>query len=330
VWQAEQLLGVLPFTVSPMPYGGRRLRLLGAETSTGLEPLAQPGCERQVAELAVPALARCLPRADAILFEGVPADSPWPALITRHWPGGRLRLVRRLSTSPAPAVSLEAPSFEAWLAGRSAHFRGQVRWVRRQLAAAGAAVRLAGADDVASDLRDFMRLHHRRWEGRGGSAVLTPAVEQMVREAAPRLVAQGKLHLWSIEAGGSVVCSSVNLVTSSSTTMWLGGFDPAWTHARLMLAMFANIVEDAFARGLRRVNLGDGAQPYKRRLADGEEDLLAWTLVPLPGPRLPLVLAEVQARRARHEVGVRLGPERAERVHELVRRARGGSGGPII
>jgi CelD/BcsL family acetyltransferase involved in cellulose biosynthesis len=49
-------------------------------------------------------------------------------------------------------------------------------------------------------------------------------------------------------------------------------------------------IEQAFADGDERLDLGPGAQPYKLRFADGD-DPLTWTILMAPGRRLPLTLA---------------------------------------
>jgi len=49
-------------------------------------------------------------------------------------------------------------------------------------------------------------------------------------------------------------------------------------------------VEDAFAQGRRRFDLGVGEQSYKLRFADGDAPL-EWALLLAPGARLPLSAA---------------------------------------
>jgi CelD/BcsL family acetyltransferase involved in cellulose biosynthesis len=316
------LLGVVPLAAQRSEAGLIRLRLLGAGTSTGVAPLARPGEEVRVAAAAAQALSAG--RADALHFDGIPATSPWPQLLAHHWPGARPRLLHRVSTSPEPYVTLDAGSYEAWLAARSSSFRGQVRKVRRRLDKRGVTMRRAtDAQELAHDLRAFAALHRSRWDPEGGSAVLSPAVEAMLLEAGPRLLREGRLDVWSMEADGDIVCSQVSLLSRGYATLWLQGYDQSWTDARLSLACVAQVIEDGFARGLERISLGEGGQAYKYRFADGEESL-AWTVLPLPGPRLGVVLAALQGRRLKRAAGRRLGPERKAQVRRVLRRPTAG------
>ena len=229
--------------------------------------------------------------------------SPWPHLLAHHWPGARPRLLHRLSTSPEPYVTLDAGSYEAWLRTRSASFRAQVRKVRRRLDQRGVTTRRTqSAGELAGDLRAFLGLHKARWAREGGSGVVTPAVEAMLFEAGPALLREGRLDVWSMEAGGHVVCSQICLLSEGYATLWLQGYDQRWAHARLGLACMAGVIEDGFDRGIQRISLGEGGQEYKYRFADGEERL-AWSVLPLPGPRLGLVLAGLQGRRLKRAAG---------------------------
>jgi CelD/BcsL family acetyltransferase involved in cellulose biosynthesis len=321
VREAGVMLGIVPLTAEPWRAGSLRLHLLGAGTSTGVAPLARPGAEATVAAAAARALAAHGP-ADALVFDGIPVTSPWPQLLAHHWPGARARLLHRVSTSPEPYVTLDADSYEDWLQTRSSSFRAQVRKVGRRLDRRGVTTRRSGsAAELADDLRAFLALHNARWAAEGGSGVITPAVERMLFEAGPRLLAAGRLDLWSMEAGGRTVCSQICLLSEGYATLWLQGYDQTWAGARLGLSCMAQVIEDGFERGMQRISLGEGGQEYKYRFADGEERL-AWSVLPLPGPRLGVVLAGLQGRRMRRAVGRRLGPARKAQVRRVLRRPR--------
>lgn len=320
VREAGELIGLLPLTAERSRTGAVRLRLLGAGTSAGLEPLARPGREEEAAALCAPALAAAEPRAEAIAFEGIRVDSPWPGALARHWPGARTALLHEFDRMPEPHVSLAAGSFADWQQTRSASFRSQLKKVRRRLEERGVTTRRATTRaELERDLDAFLCLHHARWRDRGGSAVVTPGVERMLLDAAPALLLQGRMDVWSIEAEGEVICSQINLATPGQVTMWLGGYDEAWSDARLTFACFAAVIEDGFARGIPRISLGSGGQEYKYRFADFDETL-ACVVLPLPGPRLPLVLGGLKGRRLRASALERLGDERKARLRALVRR----------
>jgi CelD/BcsL family acetyltransferase involved in cellulose biosynthesis len=103
--------------------------------------------------------------------------------------------------------------------------------------------------------------------------------------------------------------------------MWLSGSDDSLADVRPTQLIMAAVVEDAFARSLRPVSLGPGAQDYKRRFSDAHDAAASWTLA-LPGPRLPVVLAAMAARAARREAAARLGDERKARLGALAGRLR--------
>jgi CelD/BcsL family acetyltransferase involved in cellulose biosynthesis len=324
VREGAEVVGVLPFGVDAGRPGLRRLRLLAADASSGAEPLAAPGRAADVAEAAVPALAAARPVIDVVALEGVPGDSPWPELLAAHWPRATPRMLVREDEVPEPLVSLDAGSFEAWQAAKSSHFRAKLRRARRRLGDRGAQVRMtSGPDELERDLAAFARLHHARWQDRGGSGVVTPAVERMLREAGPALLAGGRLELWSLDTGDDIVCSQLWLRAGGGITFWLGGLDEAWAKEEVTLVTLAAVVEDAFARRLHRVSLGAGDQHYKMRFAGGA-DTLRWWQLPVPGPRLGLVLAHLGAGRLRRAAGERLDDEQKQRVRRVLAAGRAG------
>ena len=97
------------------------------------------------------------------------ARASWPDLMAAGRPG-RLRAGRRMfERFPAPLLTLTDQTYERWLSGRSSNFRSQMRRARRSLEERGATVRLAATpSEMDADLRAFIRLHHARWDPRGG------------------------------------------------------------------------------------------------------------------------------------------------------------------
>jgi CelD/BcsL family acetyltransferase involved in cellulose biosynthesis len=318
VREGAEVVGLLPFCLDAGTPGLRTLRLLAAGAAAGAEPLTAPGRAAEIAEVAVPALAAARPAVDVVALDGVPAASPWPDLLASHWPRATRRMLVQRDEMPEPLISLEAGSFDAWLASKSSNFRSQLRGARRKLAQRGVQERMTtSVDELERDLAAFVRLHHARWEDRGGSGVVTPAVERMLVQAAPALLAQGRLQLWSLDTGDEIVSSQLWLAGGNGITMWLSGFDEAWATARVTAVTFAAILEDAFGRGLDRVSLGAGGQHYKLRFADGEDTMRWWQLA-VPGPRLGLVLARLGAGRLRRAAGERLDDEQKQRVRRVL------------
>lgn len=320
VFDGQELVGLAPFFADRGWGGVVRYRLLSSGTSARLDVLARPGREPDVGE----AIARCLteaePRPDVVTFEGTPAASPWPALLCRAWTGAGRWTAHRQFAQPAPYVDLQGSmSYTEWLASKSANFRQSTRRRQRQLHARGAVVRLCeDTAALAPGLDAFARLHRLRWSTRGGSAVLDAGVERMLAEAGPRLLADRRLRLWSVELGGQAISAHLFLSAGGETSYWLGGFDTAWESVQPSLSTLRAALEHAFASGDRRFDLGPGGQPYKYRFASAAEPI-DWTLVVRSGVRAPLARAQLIKLRTRIGLAQRLSPGAKQAARRVLR-----------
>jgi CelD/BcsL family acetyltransferase involved in cellulose biosynthesis len=135
------------------------------------------------------------------------------------------------------------------------------------------------------------------------------------------MIADGRLRLDSIDVGERTIASHLHLAAGGEVTYWLGGFDDDFGSFKPSLVALVEGIGGALRRGDSRFDLGPGAQDYKYRLADGEDQLCWATLVP-PGPRRLLASATLVPQVARRAVGDRLTPERRERLKALGRRLR--------
>jgi CelD/BcsL family acetyltransferase involved in cellulose biosynthesis len=314
VLDGDRLAGIAPF-VAVRRRGLTVLRLLAADVAHRVEPLARAGSEREVAQAIVAGLARS--GADALELDGIAAGSPWPELLREAWPG-RPRLVT-VMREPAPAVSLAGRSFDEWLGSRSAHFRKRMRQARRRLDESGATIGLADTPESAAEaMSAFFALHRARWERSGGSGVVDAGVERMLRDVAAELDPGTRLRLWVVEAEGRPVGVELLLAAGGEVAAWLGGFEEPWAERQVSVQSLLAALEHAASVGDRRLDLGPGAQPYKLRLADGEEILRTVVLV-LPGPHAVRALADAVRRRARREVALHT-PEPLKQVVRRLRR----------
>jgi len=306
--------------VAPFFVEGRRYRLLASDASLGVEPLAAPGAERATIELTAAALAGAQPRPDIVELGGISSGSPWPELLRETWPGRRRPSLRRDLSLPLPALDLGGRTYEEWFASQSSSFRHQARRLRRRLVEQGGQFRLAaGEEDLARGLPAFAALHHARWRARGGSGVLTPGVEAMLPDAARELAGEGRFRLWLTEVEGQVIGADVWLAAGGEVSQWLGGFDEAWAQANVSLLSMLAAIEDCFERGDRRIDLGGGRAELKSRVAESEDSLEHYLLLP-PGPRRPLVAASLLPGRLRRAVAERLPPGVKTRLKRLLRR----------
>ncbi|MFZ2114027.1 MAG: GNAT family N-acetyltransferase [Solirubrobacteraceae bacterium] len=322
VRDGKQLVGLAPFYAVP---GGRQrvdYRLPGIELAARLSPLATAGREWEVAGEVTQALAASRPRPDLIALEGHPIASQWPAALRDSWPGALRPVLRQYVTQGAPTVSLQQPTFEDWLSGKSANFRSQMRRMRRRFTADGGVARVSTQDTIVADIDIFMSLHTARWEKRGDSGIVamgeryTATIEEMARSH----LKDGRFRLWMLELQGTPISAQLFIGAGGEVAYINGGWDERFAHLKPAMLGILYAIEDAFAHSHERMDLGAGALPYKQRFADGS-DPVAWNILVVPGSHLPLTVirtAPMLARSAlRDKVKRALSAEQAERLRGL-------------
>jgi CelD/BcsL family acetyltransferase involved in cellulose biosynthesis len=310
------LVGVGPF-FAQVAWGLAEYRLLGAGFCHRIGPLAQAGREHEVAAAIAAGLASAVPAPDSVVFEGIDAASRWPELIAEAWPGGRPPRLRTDVTMDAPTIVLDA-GYEAWMARRERKFRKEARRIARRLEEEDVRGRLT---DEEAAIAALLRLHHARWEERGGSSVGEEA-QRVVIEAARLLDDERRLAVALLEGPDGPIAAELVVRAGDSIVFWAGGFDPTWAkHAPGMQAMLLAL-EAAAGGGVREADLGGGAHEYKWRLADGNRPLAWRTLFPR-GPRYPLIrlrLAPKHLRFGARALARRLPAERQRQLRRLLRR----------
>lgn len=299
VREGGDVVGIVPLVLRRGPYATRELHLLGANVTVGNAPLAIPGREAEIAECATAVLARCRPRADRLVLNGLPDRRPWARLMAELWPGAIRRLIKREFVTTEWLIDAAPGGHDAWLAGRSARFRSQLRRHQRRLESLGIRTRVATrTDELPRDLEAFSRLHRARWAQRGGSRSMTPALERTLAEAGPRLLQQGRLVVLSLELEDRIVGSHVWFNAGGHHLGWLGGFDPQLHREPLDFVGKAACIRIALDRGATSISLGPGDQEHKRRMADRQATITSWRL-PLRGPRQGIVVGGLAVRHAR-------------------------------
>jgi CelD/BcsL family acetyltransferase involved in cellulose biosynthesis len=287
VWDSDVLVGMAPCYVTRDRFGIATWRLLADVTSSFVEPLAAPGRRVEAGAAIARALRDADPDVDVLSMAAVPQAGGWAALLRREWAGWRPALAP-VSTTRAPYIDVPDGGYDAWLSGRSTKFRKSLRARHREFARAGGTFRRAVTpDEVAAALDDFVRLHRDRWQDRGGSSALSPAVVDMLHQVA-RSLDPARLHLWTAEAGGTTVAAALFVAAGDEVHYWLGGFDQGWARYSPSLLVLVEAVRHTARSGYRRLSLGPGTGSYKYRVATGEETLVAVDLVP-HGLRFPYV-----------------------------------------
>ncbi len=304
VRDGELLVGIAPFYVEPSAHRARiDYRLPGIELCAGIAPLAVRGREWDVAAAIGETLAHATPHPSLIALEGLPLAAPWPAALRERWPGARRPTLRQYHLDGCPLITLRERSFEAWLAGKSANFRGQMRRLRRGFAAAGGTTRLAADATLEQDVATFARLHAQRWDGRGESNLvrLGARLPAMLADAGRALLPSGRFRLRMLELDGEAISAQLFLAAGQTVLYVNGGWDERQAKLKPSLVGLLDTVEQTFATGERRVDLGVGEQAYKQRFADGN-DPVAWSVLIPPGPRRPLTRAHTAPMRMRYLV----------------------------
>jgi CelD/BcsL family acetyltransferase involved in cellulose biosynthesis len=330
VRDGDAVVGLAPFYAEPGAGGRVDYRLPGIEIAGRLAPLALPDREWDVAEAVAHTLADATPRPDALLFESTPLDAHWLTALRAEWPGALRPPLRFTQVAGNPLMSLAEGSFEAWLAGRSSNFRGQMRRLRRRFAEAGGSSRLATHATLASDAAALTRLHAMRWEGRGHSNLvdLGERFSAFVVELGEQLLDSGRFALRILELDGEPICAQLFVGAGGTFLFVNGGWDERHASLRPSLVCLLDAVEDVFERGAQRFDLGVGVQSYKQRFADGSAPI-AWALLMVPGARLPLTAARsapaLATARLRDGARRLLPEERVEQLRGARQRLRGGS-----
>ena len=280
VWDGDQLVGLAALEARPGPRGRGVYRLLAADVTQRLEPLADPARRGEALTAIAAALAALRPSVGRLELDHVDAAAGWPRALAASWPGRRAPWVLAEPPLPAPFADLRCDGFDAWLARKSANFRQQARRFRRRLLRAGGTVRMAGdAEALARDVAAFARLHHARWDERGGSS-LPRELAPVLRDAGAALLAAQRMRVWVVELDGRPVSVQIFLAAGRTLQYWNGGFDVAAAAARPSLVGMLAAIEDAIARGEETLDLGGGAYDYKLRIADGDRPLVSAALVP--------------------------------------------------
>lgn len=321
VLEGEELVGLAPFYGQPVRGRSERLGLLGSGASNRVQPLAHHGRAVTVAGAATAALADRRPRPALVHLTGVDGSGEWPELLAGQWPGRARPWLRVVQRTPAPTVDLGEGDYDEWLAAKSSNFRQQMRRSRRRLEAAGGRLRRVSAtDEVVARVPEMLALHRGRMRAKGQRSNVNASVQRMLAAAAAELVPRERMWLWTVQApDGRAISSHLFVAAGGEVAYWLGGFDDAWADAKPGLVVLLSAIEDAFATGARRVDLGAGGQGYKRRLAGGADELVEAILVPR-GARYPLTRVQLGALEGRRRLALQLSGDRKRALRRMVGR----------
>ncbi|ADB53720.1 GNAT family N-acetyltransferase [Conexibacter woesei] len=291
VRDGSALIGLAPFYV----IAGQRpatYRLMADDFSSNVALLAAADRIWDVAAATGAALAAAHPRPEVVALAPLSASKPWAEAFADGWPGRMRPLTGRLRYEETATLVLSG-TYDEWLAGRSAGFRKSVRRRARAFASAGGVIRLSTPESRAEDVAAFISLHAARWRGRDDSRLLA------LGERLPRLLLdiagrptgeEERMRLFIVELDGRPIGADLSLVAGGEIVDINTGWDEEYRRFAPVQLVTLHMIEDAFARGERRLHLGWGALGYKRVFADGNDPAIWDVLVP-PGGGMPRALA---------------------------------------
>ncbi|HYZ62748.1 MAG TPA: GNAT family N-acetyltransferase [Acetobacteraceae bacterium] len=246
VWRRGGALeGVLPLYVLEED-GARKLLPIGAGTTDYLDALGDP------APLLAPVLERA--RQDGIthcdLFDVPPGsallDLPAPPGWRAEWAGG----------NPCPVLVF--PDIPA-------RIRRKLRMSRHRADRMGGwAAEAAGPETVQAMLAELIRLHQARWTAQGETGTLaSDPVLAFHRQAAPGLLAAGRLRLQVLRVAGEVVAAILALLAPGRIFFYLSGFDERHAFVSPGTLLLGSMLEEAMAEGRAEAHFLRGREAYK-------------------------------------------------------------------
>jgi len=192
------------------------------------------------------------------------------ALRAAAGPDGR---VLRSVHEQAPFIDASA-DWESYYRERiDRHRRREIDRCRRRLAEEGALTyewRAPAPDEVEALLDEGLRVEASGWKGRTGTAILSqPPTAGFYRELARWAADKGWLRLAFLRAGPRAVAFELALEQDGVVSLVKGGYDEASARFGPGVVLLRDLLEDAFVRGVREIDLLGGAENYKLQWAHG-------------------------------------------------------------
>jgi len=280
-----ELVAVAPLALGrsrewrPLPLRSLQLLGTGQVGSDYLDLIARAGAERPAAG----ALADYLGEQRALLELGqLPAERSAAALVAerlreRGW--GELER----TTHVCPFIDLAGESWESYVAALGSSHRANLRRRLRKLEARFD-VRFERAHseaEVAAAFEILVDLHHRRWQGRGGSdAFGGPAVVAFHRELVGLALRRGWLRLYVLRLDGRPAAALYGFLYRGRFLFYQAGFDPAFGDWSVGLVTMGLTIRAAIEEGAREYDLLHGDEDYKFLWANQSRELARLELYP--------------------------------------------------
>jgi CelD/BcsL family acetyltransferase involved in cellulose biosynthesis len=163
-------------------------------------------------------------------------------------------------------------SWEAFDRGLNQSMRSNVRYYPKLMAREGHAhsFEIARApEEVAAALPTLWALHSARAAARTKirhhDYMKPPARRAFLAEVLPLLASRGEAAIGLMKVDGVSVGAQIWLERDGSIFLYYSGFDPVWSRYSVAMITTSEILRDAIARGIIRVEFLRGANHFKSR-----------------------------------------------------------------
>jgi CelD/BcsL family acetyltransferase involved in cellulose biosynthesis len=275
-----------PVVLLPLYLWSRRplrvARFIGHGPADQLGPICGPE-KRAVAATVLSSVVSEL-RLNLVLAELLPGSERWPDLLGR----------RPALGEASPTISLDR-GWDAYLAGRSANLRQQIRRRERQLRRRHTVRFRLAADHhhLQADMTSLFALHRARW-GSAGSAFVR--FEGFHRDFAQVALERGWLRLWFLELDGRPAAAWYGFRFAGVESYYQAGRDPLLGDESVGFVLLAHSIREAATDGMREYRLLRGSETFKLRFADADPGVQTFALGHGPAGRAAAWLAAAGVR----------------------------------
>jgi CelD/BcsL family acetyltransferase involved in cellulose biosynthesis len=177
----------------------------------------------------------------------------------------------RVIREQAPFVRVVSEWDSYYRAQIDRHRRKEIERCRRRLSEQGALAYewlCPSPDELDVLLDEGFRVEQSGWKGRSRTAILSqPATAVFYRDLARWGAQRGWLRLAFLRVGGRPLAFELAFEHGGIVSVVKGGYDEAAARHGPGVVLLRELLEDAFGRGVREIDLLGGDEPYKLRWA---------------------------------------------------------------
>jgi CelD/BcsL family acetyltransferase involved in cellulose biosynthesis/sterol desaturase/sphingolipid hydroxylase (fatty acid hydroxylase superfamily) len=301
-WSGENLVGVLPL-VTRWKWGLRVLEWAAKDCADYCDAMLAPRPDRfqVLAEMWKQTGSRG--GFDIGYLSHVRPDSNFARRAQFGPCGPALSISQRKAN--ATALRLDFASSDAWFQTLGKKGRNNYQRCRRILEESGpVSLRQITSEAEIAGVLDRLYTLKIDWLARTGMA--SPVLDDgplLLRGLVDVFQRTGRLRLFVLECGDTIVAGSINFVEGHSLRAFLAAFDPAFHRGSPGSVIMVDYVKWAIDQGLAEVDFLCGDEEYKGRFANQTTTLSAFEAAPTIRGKLALAARKLAAMR-----GERSGP----------------------